>query len=166
MPEAIINLGCVPIAEYGTPSTMEIPDNVEKYLQYYDAVLLENHGALTWGSDLIGAYHKMESVEFYAELIYRTKMLGGPKELSKQQIERLYEIRRVYGLPDRHPAELCQNRAGVNCHNCSAATFATGDTKPETARAETAVHRDNWSPENADLIDRITQQVVKALKPQ
>ena len=63
MPEAVIALGCVPIAEYGTPSTMEIPDNLEKYLPYFDAVLLENHGALTWSTDLLAAYHKMESVE-------------------------------------------------------------------------------------------------------
>ena len=56
MPEAVIALGCVPIAEYGTPSTMEIPDNVEKYLPYYDAVLLESHGALTWSTDLTAAY--------------------------------------------------------------------------------------------------------------
>ena len=55
MPEAVIALGCVPIAEYGTPSTMEIPDNVEKYLPYYDAVLLESHGALTWSTDLTAA---------------------------------------------------------------------------------------------------------------
>ena len=53
MPEAVIALGCVPIAEYGTPSTVEIPDNIEKYLPYYDAVLLENHGALTWSTDLL-----------------------------------------------------------------------------------------------------------------
>ena len=64
MPEAVISLGCVPIAEYGTPSTMEIPDNLEKYLPYFDAVLLENHGALTWSTDLNAAYMKMESVEF------------------------------------------------------------------------------------------------------
>ena len=77
MPEAVIALGCVPIAEYGTPSTVEIPDNIEKYLPYYDAVLLENHGALTWSTDLLAAYMKMESVEFYAELLYKSKMLGG-----------------------------------------------------------------------------------------
>ena len=41
MPEAVIALGCVPIAPYGTPSTMEIPDAVEKFLPYYDAVLLD-----------------------------------------------------------------------------------------------------------------------------
>ena len=71
MPEAVIALGCVPIAEYGTPSTMEIPDNLEKYLPYFDAVLLENHGALTWSTDLNAAYMKMESVEFYAQLLYQ-----------------------------------------------------------------------------------------------
>ena len=81
--EAVIALGCVPIAAYGTPSTVEIPDNVEKYLSDYEAVLLEHHGALTWSADLLSAYFKMESVEFYAELLYRTKMLGGQRELDK-----------------------------------------------------------------------------------
>ncbi len=76
MPEAVIALGCVPIAPYGTPSTMEIPDAVEPYLEHFDAVLLESHGALTWSTDLMAAYMKMESVEFYAELLYKAKQLG------------------------------------------------------------------------------------------
>ena len=59
MPEAVIALGCVPIAEYGTPSTEEIPDAVSKHLQYYDAVLLANHGALSFSDSLLSAYHKM-----------------------------------------------------------------------------------------------------------
>lgn len=119
MPEAVIYLGCVPIAEYGLPSTMEIPDSLEKYLAHYDAVLLENHGALTWGSDLVNAYHKMESLEFYAELLYRAKMLGGPKEFDKKEVVRLYELRKQMGLPGRHPTDVCLNRSGPNCHNCS-----------------------------------------------
>ena len=89
MPEAVIALGCVPIAKYGTPSTMEIPDAVEEYLPYFDQVLLENHGALSWSTDLLSAYHKMESIEFYAELLYKSKMLGGPKEFDKEQIAKL-----------------------------------------------------------------------------
>ena len=97
---------------------MEIPDNVEKYLPYYDAVLLESHGALTWSTDLLSAYLKMESVEFYAQLLYQSKMLGGPKEFDQKTVERLYEIRRQMGLPGKHPANLCQNKDGHNCHNC------------------------------------------------
>jgi len=118
MPEAVIFLGCVPIVDYGTPSTMEIPDNVEKYLPHYDAVLLESHGALTWGHDLINAYHKMESLEFYAELLYRAKMLGGPKEFSPAQVQRLYELRKQFGVPGKHPVDICLNKSGPDCQSC------------------------------------------------
>ncbi|MDR2043498.1 MAG: class II aldolase/adducin family protein [Clostridium sp.] len=150
MPEAVIALGCVPIAEYGTPSTMEIPDHVEKYLPYYDAVLLESHGALTWSVDLLNAYHKMESVEFYAELLYKSRMLGGPKEFDRATVERLYEIRRQFGLPGRHPADLCQNKGLPNCHNCGGRLQA-----PASAP----------DPQSADpqLIAEITKQVMARL---
>lgn len=102
--EAVMFLGGVPVAEYGTPSTMEIPDRLEKYLPYYDAVLLENHGALTWSADLNAAYMKMESLEFYAELSYRTKMLGGAQEFDEENIKKLYEIRRNMNIGGKHPA--------------------------------------------------------------
>ena len=106
MPEAVLYLGTVPLAKYGTPSTMEIPDAVSEYLPYYDAVLLENHGALSYADSLMGAYHKMESLEFYARLLYQAKMLGGPKELTDEQVKRLYGMRRQYGLTGRHPADM------------------------------------------------------------
>ena len=94
--------------------------DVEKYLQHFDAVLLENHGALTFSDSLLAAYHKMESVEFYAKLLYISKQLGGAKELSESQVQRLYEIRRQFGLKGKHPADLCPNaKAGKpSCHSC------------------------------------------------
>ena len=137
MPEAVIALGCVPIAPYGTPSTMEIPDAVEKFLPYYDAVLLESHGALTWSTDLLAAYHKMESVEFYAELLYKARQLGGQKEFDKATIEKLYEIRRQMGLPGKHPANLCaeinkNNPEGCKgCHSCKSASGSCGGDKKD-----------------------------------
>ena len=68
-----------------TPSTDEIPDRLEKYLPYYDAVLLESHGALTWSSDLLAAYMKMESLEFYAELLYKATMLEARRSLTRNR---------------------------------------------------------------------------------
>jgi L-fuculose-phosphate aldolase len=97
---------------------MEIPDNLEKYLPYFDAVLLENHGALTWSTDLNAAYMKMESLVFYAELLYKSKMLGGPKEFDEANIKKLYQIRQKFGMPGKHPANVCLNKGGTNCHNC------------------------------------------------
>jgi L-fuculose-phosphate aldolase len=148
MPEAVIMLGCVPIAAYGTPSTYEIPDNVEKYLPYYDAVLLESHGALSWSVDLLSAYYKMESLEFYAELLFKAKLLGGPKEFNRTQIERLYELRRQMGLPGKHPADQCLNRNGPNCHSCPSVT------QHQTVSSNTV---------NEDLISEITHMVMKEL---
>lgn len=133
MPEAVIALGCVPIAEYGTPSTEEIPDAVSKYLQYFDAVLLENHGALAYSDSLLAAYHKMESLEFYAQLLFLSRQLGGPKELSDSQVERLYEIRREFGMTGKHPANVCvQNKEGkTSCHSCASGCKSTGKSNNE-----------------------------------
>ncbi len=146
MPEAVIALGCVPIAEYGTPSTNEIPDRLEKYLPYFDAVLLENHGALTWSTDLLAAYHKMESLEFYAELLYKSRQLGGPKEFDQEQIQKLYEIRRKMGLPGKHPLSVCQNIKGLNCHNCRGSNICDTPKTPD-----------------ADVIAEVTKKVMEQL---
>ena len=147
MPEAVIALGCVPIAEYGTPSTNEIPDAVEKYLQHYDAVLLANHGALSYSDSLLNAYHKMESLEFYAELLFKSKQLGGPKELSNAQVQRLYEIRRQFGLKGKHPADLCPNaqEGKPSCHSCGGACSCFGSSADE------------------DLVAAITKKIMEQL---
>jgi len=62
----------------------------------------------------------MESVEFYAQLLFLSRQLGGPKELSKEQVERLYEIRRQFGLKGKHPANVCVNNKDgkASCHSC------------------------------------------------
>jgi L-fuculose-phosphate aldolase len=103
MPEAVIFLGSVPIAEYGTPSTDEVPNAISKYLQTHDAILLQNHGALTVGQDLFSAYFKMETLEFYARVSLIARQLGGEKELSPDQVEKLMEIRKKFNIPGRHP---------------------------------------------------------------
>ena len=48
--EVITTLGSIPIAEYGTPSTQELPDAVRQYIKAHDGLLLANHGALTVGA--------------------------------------------------------------------------------------------------------------------
>ena len=62
----------------------------------------------------------MESVEFYAQLLYQSRLLGGPKEFTPQQVEDLYEIRRQFGMKGRHPANLCPNakEGKPSCHTC------------------------------------------------
>ena len=68
MIETVIAIGSIPVTPYGTPSTYEVPDAIAPYLKEHDVMLLENHGALTVGTDLINAYYRMETLELYAKI--------------------------------------------------------------------------------------------------
>ncbi|AIQ73145.1 MULTISPECIES: class II aldolase/adducin family protein [Paenibacillus] len=97
MPESVIMIGDIPLAEYGTPSTEEIPDSLMPFLGKKTAVLLENHGALTWGEDVMEAYLNMERLEYTAKLTFITRMIGGERELPQHRIDELVALRSFYG---------------------------------------------------------------------
>lgn len=104
MPESTILLGEVPIAPYGTPSTMDLPDSITAYLQTHDALLLENHGALSYGVDLDNAHFKMEALDYYAKVVYLASQYGGAHEFSPAEVDKLIELRKSrFKLPGRHP---------------------------------------------------------------
>ena len=104
MIETVIAIGSIPLTPYGTPSTEEVPDAIAPYLQDHDVMLLQNHGALTVGSDLITAYYRMETLELYAKISLTAYLLGGAKEIEKHQIDKLMDLREnYYHVTGRHP---------------------------------------------------------------
>lgn len=97
--EAVVQLGEVPVAPYATPGTQEVPDSIAPFCKTHHAVLLANHGALTWGADLMQAYYRMESLEYYAQItMYTTGLLRQASELTDSQIDRLLETRASLGI--------------------------------------------------------------------
>lgn len=107
--EVVTTLGSVPIAEYATPSTRELPEAVRKYVRAHDGMLLANHGALTVGTDLFSAYYKMETIEHFAKISLVARMLGGERLLSRQEVDRLQGLRGMYGIAA--PAPICPPEA-------------------------------------------------------
>lgn len=107
--EVITTLGSVPIAEYATPSTAELPAAVSKYIQAHDGLLLANHGALTAGADLFGAYYKMETIEHFAHISLVARLLGRERVLSRDEVMRLQTLRGSYGIAA--PAPICTDPA-------------------------------------------------------
>ncbi len=103
MIETVIAIGSIPITPYGTPSTDEVPEAIAPYLPYHDVMLLENHGALTVGADLITAYYRMETLELYAKISLTARQLGGEREISRENIDRLISMRPRYGVTGKHP---------------------------------------------------------------
>jgi L-fuculose-phosphate aldolase len=117
--EVVTTLGSVPIAEYATPSTKELPEAVRQYVKAHDGMLLANHGALTIGTDLFSAYYKMETIEHFAKISLVARLLGGERLLSRQEVERLQGLRGMYGIAS--PAPICPDPS-------TAGAFAAPDT--------------------------------------
>lgn len=94
LPEAVFALGKVALADYGTPSTHEIPDAVVKVVDQGEAVLLANHGAITFGKTVQEAYFNMETLEHFAKISLNARMLGGEHFLTEKEAEDLFRIRK------------------------------------------------------------------------
>ena len=103
--EVITTLGSIPIAEYATPSTEELPAAVRKYIKAHDGLLLANHGALALAGDVFGAYYRMETIEHFARISLTARLLGREHLLSRQEVDRLQGLRGMYGIAS--PAPIC-----------------------------------------------------------
>lgn len=94
LPEAVVMLGIVPVAPYATPGSQELADSIIPYCNSNNAVLLGNHGAVTWGRNITEAYYRLESLENYAKVTMNTVyIMGKYNELSDAQIDELVQMR-------------------------------------------------------------------------
>jgi L-fuculose-phosphate aldolase len=98
LPEVIIGLGSVPLADYGLPGTPALTEGMLPYIPKYDAILMANHGAVAYGSDVYQAYFRMETVEHFARITLVAELLGGAKPLPREEVRKLFESRQRYGV--------------------------------------------------------------------
>jgi L-fuculose-phosphate aldolase len=92
-PEMIIAFDRIPVVDYGTPSTSEIYNGIERYIYDTDVLLLANHGIVSSGKDVYDAFFKIEAVENIAKTLTITRLIGGEKPIPEDKIEELYKIR-------------------------------------------------------------------------
>src|SRR5881396_1370882 len=95
--EVILTLGCVPLAEYGTPSTQELTEAMRPLVKHHNALLMANHGAVAYGSDLWQAFDRLETLEHTAKIAILARILGGSKNLPPDAIEKLINVREAAG---------------------------------------------------------------------
>ncbi len=89
IPEIIVSLGSIPLTSYGTPSTIEIADNIREYLPKHNAFLLENHGAFSIGEDVYQAFYRMESLELFAKISILANMTGNVNVISEENVKKI-----------------------------------------------------------------------------
>jgi L-fuculose-phosphate aldolase len=170
--EVLTTLGSIPIAEYATPSTRELPEAVRKYIKAHDGMLLANHGALTVGGDLYSAYFKMETIEHFAKISLVARLLGGENLISREEVMRLQQLRGSYGI--KAPAPICADgsdgeaAADASCQTVQAPSGhgarLVPDSPPSLAQRLSASHGGtpaDASPEAGEI--RLTYRELSAL---
>jgi L-fuculose-phosphate aldolase len=95
--EVILATGDIPFVPYARPGTQQMADVLKPFLPKHKAMILKNHGALTWGADLDEAYRGMERIEHSAQILMKAQQLGGLHSLPADEIKFLYELREKIG---------------------------------------------------------------------
>ena len=140
LPEVIITLGRIPLAEYGTPSTTELSNSISELIICHDAILLANHGAMTVGKDVMEAYYNMERVEMFANISLVAQQVGGMKPLSEPDVRKLEDLREEFGIS-------IGGSACINCGTCTGSESCEMSTQAE----------------HEDIIEEITRKIIKEL---
>ena len=94
--ELIMTLGKIPLAAYATTGTDEVGASLGPYLQDHDAILMANHGLVTYGKDLLDAFMKLETTEHFAQVCLAAHELGCPRPLEEDAIRKLQQARTRY----------------------------------------------------------------------
>jgi L-fuculose-phosphate aldolase len=150
LPEIVFTFGAIPTTAYTTPTTEEVPREVKRWLCDFDAMILDRHGSLTVGADVFAAYDKLERMEHVAEITFRARQLGPIRPLSGAQIDRLVQVGKGLGLPQR-------KLDARPCDSCNACPGAKSEPASGVARASEIVPSD-------DLIARVKAQVEGAIR--
>ncbi|HVO34753.1 MAG TPA: class II aldolase/adducin family protein [Gemmatimonadales bacterium] len=89
LPELLAQFGSVPLVPYGMPGSPELGERVRPFIAGHDALLLANHGAVTFGTGVEQAVQRMESLEQGARILLAARLLGGARRLPAVEAERI-----------------------------------------------------------------------------
>ncbi len=140
LPEVVLTLGSIPTTEYATPTTAEGPQVIKEHIKDYDAVILDRHGSLTVGENLMSAFMKLEKIEHAAFVTYHARQLGNINLLSPEQLQKISDARRKLGIKAKRP----------HCSDCGA---CAGKNKPLLSSQTVDV--------NNDIVDIIVHEILK-----
>lgn len=163
IPEAEVFLGQIGMAPYQTPGSPANAEEVGRVAAKHHAILMVNHGVITWGDHIEDAYWKMENCDAYCKTIWVASHLGnGFKTITTGQARELIDLRKTLGMQDAREnykeCELCDNsefQPGVVCQ-------VTRPDAAEPDRQEPAAPADKAAAD--ELVRQITDQILQQLQ--
>ena len=112
IPEIIVTIGGIPTAPFGTPGTPELPETIRDLVRCSDVMMMQNHGSVTLGTNLMDAYKKLDMLEHTAKILWLAHVAkGGLEPLPADDVRRMLETRAQLGITTRNTLE---NRCGID----------------------------------------------------
>ena len=142
IPEVVLTMGSIPTTEYATPSTEQGRRAVRELIRTHDALILDRHGTLTVGPDLINAYRRLEKVEHAAQVTLAARQLGNVQTLPVEEVRRLEIMRTELGLGGSVAA----------CSSCG------------TCGRDAAIEPPARVQVDEDMVDEVADEVLRALE--
>jgi len=143
--EVILTLGCVPLTDYGTPSTNELTEAMKPFVANHNALLMANHGAVAYGADLWQAFDRLETLEHTAKIAILSRALGGATNLPKEAIEKLIDIRERAGyLKADARCQACGylHETGITCDGEHKVSYPTPARKSSANGSKVSLSRE------------------------
>jgi L-fuculose-phosphate aldolase len=100
LPEAEYFLGEVPIAPYETPGTKKFAETILPFVHKSTAIILANHGTVSYSQTLERAYWLTEILDTYCRILILARQLGPLNYLSPQHTQELLDLKAKAGVKD------------------------------------------------------------------
>lgn len=88
VPQANNICGDIGFAPYGTPGSEDLGEKISEEFQdtRYKALIMENHGVVLIGTDIMDAYQRLETLEFCCRTIVNANRIGEVNYLTDEQV--------------------------------------------------------------------------------
>ena len=117
IPQASDVCGNIGYAPYALPGSEELGQNIAKiFKEKFDVIIMENHGVVCGGKNILNAFHRFETLDFCARLGIKALRLGNMKELTPEQI-RLFHHTKNY-LLEFEPTYRTNKEKALRRHIC------------------------------------------------
>ena len=164
LPEVVLTLGVVPTLAYETTGTEALAAKVGDAIVNHDAVLMDRHGAVCVGGDLLEAFCRLETMEHTALITKTARDLGFVKELSAEEAVKLRSMGlKRYGGPPSAVAKADSPQADLppactGCTGCSNPKPSGVGPKKELRFARMS----HQTPLGDAVMNQLEEQLVQA----
>lgn len=158
IPEVEVFVGTIPVAEYKTPGSPEMSVLLGKLAPQHQAILMGNHGVITWGTSVEDAYFKMEITDSYCRTLWVAAQLPSKRTIiPPDEVKKLLDMKQKMGLPD--------DRLGLKAAQlCDCDPWDQITDRPQASATPAGPAPDKMTnAELESLVQKLTDQVVSQL---